>query len=380
MKRVLTLLFIIFALLGCGKDADVSAVSEIYFNANTIYMKSGSDTTLTVCHYPSSIEASEYIWSSSSSDIATVSQQGVVSTISSGSTQITAKTDGGLKASCYIKVSNVVATDIELSPKKVSIYIGYTHNLSYIISPDNTVDKTVTWTSSDNSVATVKDGVVTAVSAGTAQIKATSSNISVYAVCDVTVLQIYVTGVSLSSTKQAVQQGDSVSLVATVSPTYATYRDVVWSSSNPSVATVDDSGCVVSLTPGITIITVTSVDGEFSASCEVTVTEIAVTGVSLNYSSFKLLAEETRTLIATITPYNAANLSVKLYSSNPSVATIDSNFQITAVSNGTATIYVTTEDGGYTASCKVYVCSIEDFISITASYSSFIISSAGAFF
>lgn len=161
--------------------------------------------------------------------------------------------------------------------------------------------------------------------------------------------------VSLNKNALALYTGDSESLVATVSPNNATDKSVTWTSSVPSVATVDASGMVNALAVGSTTITVTTTDGGFTATCTVTVSaKIAVTSVSLNTGAVSINKNASTTLTATVYPSNATNKNVTWSSSNTGIATV-SNGVVTGVAAGTATITVTTVDGSKTATCTVTV-------------------------
>jgi len=173
----------------------------------------------------------------------------------------------------------------------------------------------------------------------------------------ISILYVPVSGVSLNKTSTGLMVGDTETLLVTITPFYATNRNVNWRSGNISVATVSN-GKVTGLSEGFTIITVTTVDGEKSASCEVSVSRtgsVAVTGVSLNKTSTGLLVNGTETLYPIITPANASNRNVTWSSSNDSVAAVSGSGTVTGVGEGRATITVTTADGGKTADCTVYV-------------------------
>ena len=165
---------------------------------------------------------------------------------------------------------------------------------------------------------------------------------------------INVSSVSLNKSSLTLTEGESETLTATISPSDATNKNVNWKSSNTSVATVSSSGKVTAVTAGTSTITVTTDDGGYTATCEVTVIA-PVSGVSLDKSSLELVEGSSETLVATITPSNATNKKVSWKSSNTSIATVDQTGKVTAVKAGTATITVTTEDGGKTASCEVTV-------------------------
>ena len=168
-----------------------------------------------------------------------------------------------------------------------------------------------------------------------------------------------VTGVTLSQTELSLTEGGTAQLTATVLPNNATNRNVTWSSNAPGVATVDSSGKVTAVAPGTATITVTTEDGNKTATCVVTVTAatVPVTGVTLSQNQASLYynrTPNTLTLTATVAPDNATNQAVTWTSSNPSVATVE-NGVVTAVGAGTATITVTTADGSFTATCAVTV-------------------------
>ena len=157
------------------------------------------------------------------------------------------------------------------------------------------------------------------------------------------------------------QAGNIYQLVATVIPVDATNKAVTWVSSNPSVATVTDTGLVTAVSNGATIITVTTEDGCYTATCEVTVDlpddpNIPVTNVEIDTQKIEFNdIGETYQLIATVLPIDATNQTVVWTSNNPEIVTVDASGKITAVKNGVATITATTQDGNYTASCEVLV-------------------------
>ena len=150
-------------------------------------------------------------------------------------------------------------------------------------------------------------------------------------------------------------EGGSAVLSASVSPEAASDRAVAWSSSDRSVATVDKAGTVHGLRPGTATVTATA-EGK-SGTCAVTVKAkaVGVTEVTLDKTELTLTEGETETLTATVRPDNADNRKVTWSSDKTEVATVDGAGRVTAVKAGEATVTVTTEDGGRTATCKVTV-------------------------
>ena len=165
---------------------------------------------------------------------------------------------------------------------------------------------------------------------------------------------IPVSSIDLNKTTITLVVGETEQLTATVTPTNATNKNVAWSSSNTSVTTVDATGLVTAVSAGTAIITVTTQDGNYTATCEVMVTQ-PVTGISLSKSAVTLTVESTEQLIATIEPSNATNKTVTWSSNNTTIALVSSTGIVTAKDAGTATITVTTQEGNYAASCTITV-------------------------
>lgn len=257
----------------------------------------------------------------------------------------------------------VAVTGVTLDKTSASVEAGQTLQLTATVSPTNADNKNVSWSSNNPTVANVdQNGLVTAYSAGNATITVTTEDGSKTATCTVTVTEpaapVAVTGVSLNKSTTSIYVGASETLTATVAPADATNKAVTWSSNNTSVASVNN-GVVTGVAIGQATITAKTVDGNFTATCAVTVETapiINVTGVTLNKTSLELQVGKNETLTATVAPSNAANKNVTWSSSNSGVASV-SNGLVTAIAAGTATITVTTEDGNKTATCSVTVTS-----------------------
>ena len=164
-----------------------------------------------------------------------------------------------------------------------------------------------------------------------------------------------VNSVNLSTSAVELTEGDSYALTATILPSDADNKNVTWTSSNAEVASVTN-GKVTAIKPGTSTITVTTEDGQKTASCVVTVVAkvYPVESVTLDKTSAELTEGESLTLTATVLPENATNKNVTWTSSNAEVASV-TNGIVTAHKPGTSTITVTTEDGQKTASCVVTV-------------------------
>ena len=174
-----------------------------------------------------------------------------------------------------------------------------------------------------------------------------------------------VTGISLDKSTLTLAPGKTATLTATVSPATAANKNIRWISSNTNVATVDATGKVSAVANGTAVITASTVDGGFTAQCTVTVSEdkpeiVAVENVTLDKTSASLEVGETEQLTATVKPADAANKSVRWKSNDENVVSVDANGKLTAISSGMATVTVTTEEGNFTALCKVTVTNPDD--------------------
>ena len=182
--------------------------------------------------------------------------------------------------------ATISVTGVSLNQSALTLTEDGTAQLTATVEPANATNKGVTWSSDDETVATVDaNGKVTAVAPGTATITVTTADGNKTATCTVTVkaATVSVTGVTLSQTQASLYSNrtpNSLTLTATVAPDNATNKAVTWSTSNSTVATVDQNGMVTAVAPGTATITVTTVDGSFTATCTVTVSRYSSGGGS----------------------------------------------------------------------------------------------------
>ena len=338
---------------------EVVRVTGVTLSESEIIVDKYETYQLVATVLPSGATEKSVTWSSSNENVATVDSNGLVSGVSSGNATITVTTvDGGFTAQCRISVSDVVhVTGITLNKVSTQINKGVTELLVATVSPNDATDKSVTWSTSDSSVATVSnDGLVTAVGCGQATITVTTTDGGYTAKCETSVVNP-VTGVTLNNNVAYILTGETYQLVATVAPSDACGdKSVTWSTSDSSIATVSNNGLVTAVATGSATVTVTTTVGSYTASCAVEVSEpVAVTSVTLDESTLDLVVRQTRQLTATVLPSDAYDKSVTWSSSNDNIATVTSNGLVTAVSAGTANIIVTTTDGGFTAQCAVTI-------------------------
>ena len=256
----------------------------------------------------------------------------------------------GLYASADVwKNFNIIemidAEAISINQKNCYIDVGETRQLDVTIMPDG-ANENVSW-SSDNSncVEIDQDGMITGKKIGEATITAkTTDGTDLTSTCKVYV-RIPLSKVLLDKHSVTIYTGGDISLIASVSPESATYKTINWTSSKPSVATVDENGKVTTVSNGTAKIYARSTDGtNLCDSCTVTVKTLAKS-IQMSKSSLDMIVGEQMSLSTTVLPATTSDKRCTWTSSNPNVATVSSSGSVTAVSTGVTTITATTTDG-----------------------------------
>ena len=270
LTTILTLCLLVLVFVSCEKEKDVP-VTSVTISQATAELFIGETVQLSATVLPSNASDKTVIWASSKQSVATVSSTGLVAAIAEGTAIITASA-GGKSGTCTITVSKKVVdvSSIELNKTNAQLKAGETVTLTATVKPDDATDKRVTWSTSDASVATVDNGVVTAKKVGTATITAKAGDKS--ATCAVTVVATPVTSVTLDRTNAQLKAGETVTLTATVKPDDATDKTVTWTTSDASVATVSN-GVVTAKKVGTA--TITARAGNKEATCAITVVATA---------------------------------------------------------------------------------------------------------
>ena len=256
----------------------------------------------------------------------------------------------------------VKVESVTMSNTTTSVFTGKKVNLSATVTPENATAPQITWTSSDESVATVdENGVVMGVKCGTAVITATADGVS--SQCTVTVKQL-ATSVKLNATAKTLYTGTYTTLKATVSPTDTTNKKVRWSSSDSRVATVSQTGKVVAKKRGTCTITATTTDGSIkTAKCVITVKQ-KVTKVTVNRKSVTLKKKGKTAYVKAVAYPSDANVktlavkvkNTKIVKVSASKISSGKNLKITAKKKGKTYITFTSTDGSRkSATCTVNV-------------------------
>lgn len=227
---------------------------------------------------PSNATNTNVTFKSLNEKVAIVDANGVVTGVSEGNADIVITTEeGGFEAKCTVRVDGIDARGIErVGDKTVTMGLNQTRQLQVKITPSDTTNKNVQWTSSNNSVATVdSNGVVISKNSGSTIITATTHNgLKTEFFIEV---ETPVTNITLNSNEINLNPGGTFKLDATVNPSNASNKNIKWISANESIATVDQSGNVTADVAGTTYISAVSADGKVIATCTVNVSKPVVT-------------------------------------------------------------------------------------------------------
>ncbi len=320
-------------------------VASVTLDYNDIRVRVNETFRLTASVNPNDATNKELWWSTSDSTIAVVDETGMVKGLKGGTaTIIVQSADSGVIDVCNVTVYQPVEK-ITLNTDSMSVRKGTIFWLNATVYPEDAENKTIIWSSSDESVATVDaTGMVTTLAPGKIKIIATSADDqNVKAMCELEVTEP-VDGISLNFTEATIYTGDKIVIIPNVTPVDANNKKVTYVSSDPSIATVDENGIVTGVTGGSAIILVTTEERGLVASCKIIVYEF-VTSVTIEDDIKYINYGTTRRLKAVVKPDTATNSGVEWTTSNRNVLTVDEKGRITAVGYGTAEITATAMDG-----------------------------------
>ena len=320
------------------------AVTSISLDKNSLSLVKGDSETLVATVNPANASHKKVSWTSSDTGVATVDSEGRVSAIANGSATISAQIDD-IKATCDVTVT-VPIESITLNKTELSLTKGQTETLIATIIPSDATESTVKWETTNSHIASVENGKVTAMGGGKATITAKAGDKVAYCIVTVTVP---VESVTLNYTDISLNEGESFTLKAEIIPKDATVQTVSWSSSDNSIATVDQNGTIQAIKQGSA--TILAQVGDKQATCIVTVIK-RVTSIALDKGSLSLLVGETATLTAIVLPEDATDKTVAWYTYDSSVATVE-NGVVKGVGIGEALIFAAA--GSVTATCNVTV-------------------------
>ena len=329
----------------CKVTVKAPSPKSIKLSSKTLKLETGGKKRLTYTFSPENAQG-KVTWKSSKPSVASVNSKGQITAKRVGKTTITARVSSKVTARCTVTVAKKPSS-IKLKKTSLTLKRGSTAKLSYSFSPSNSY-ATVKWSSSSKAVTVKSDGTIAAKAIGRAKITVRTSN-GKKASCTVKVTAPDAKSMKLKTTSAVVEKGKTLKLSYTLSPSDAVGR-VKWSTSNKKVAIVSSSGKVTAKAVGTATITA-KISSKVYAKCKITV-PVHATGISIADSPRYVAAGDSLSLTAKITPSNAVE-KAKWTSSNPSVASVDSNGKVTGKKAGTVTIQAAA--GKYKASCTVQV-------------------------
>ena len=335
-------------------------------NTNLLLTTIGDVAYIKATVYPEEATEKGLIWSSSNEEIAVVNQNGRITAIDNGSATITVKTiNQEITATCNVIVAQHV-TEIKLDKSYVVMEEGETTSLIATVNPNNANDKTITWVSSDESVAIVdNNGKITAISKGVSTITAKAIDGSKQESSCSIVVNRPVKAITLAESSIFLYTGGEAVILATIRPSGASNQEIIWESMDPSIAKVSETGVVSGIRAGETsIIATSSYDSSIQAMCLVEVRQ-SISKIELDKQYVVLVEGNSYTLSATISPDNAYDNSVIWQSGNESVATVDDNGCVTAVSKGYTDISAASKMGPFIRTfCNIKVCPYPEAIDL----------------
>lgn len=345
-----------------------SKASSITLDRNQVSLYPEETTTLTATILPSTVAVTTVNWTSSNPSVVSVDAQGHLTALAVGRATITVSTTDGtnLSDTCSVTVNPILATGLTLSRGLFSGIAGDTTTLVPTFVPLNTTNQTVTWSTTNASVATVSNGFVTITGVGMATVTATATDGSgVSASCSVVGNAVKVTSIQITKVSgpslDSLRIGDNLTLSAVALPANATSKAITWSSSNSSALRIisqNDTTCVLqALSAGDFVISASALDGsQVTAQLAVTVLPTLAEYLSLAQDSVLLSLGDNLQLSYTLLPTTTTDKSVRWASSDTTVLTVSQQGFCRAIGVGTAEVTVSTLDGSdLVAGCIIQV-------------------------
>ncbi len=318
------------------KDTSLNPQKKLVINNHENRLEVDETTQLSTKVLSDEISTDGLMWVSSDENIAKVDENGVVTATGLGRAYIYATKEDTIELYDYCivdVVENIPVSNISLDVSTLALKTGEEHQFIPTVEPEKAVDKSLTWTSSDETIATVNEnGLVTAKSAGTVVITATSNyDPTISSTCHIIVTDpIYkVKSITITGMPKTIKPNSNFTLTAIVLPSNATNNKVTWQSSNTKYATVNSRGSVSikSAGAGKTVkITATAKDGSnVKKTVTLKISKIPVKKITLKVPSTKVIAGKSIKIKAAVSPSNATTKKLKWSSSNTKYATVTSS-------------------------------------------------------
>ena len=314
-------------------------LNSISIKEQNVVINKKENKNLTVTYNPENTTDDKTVtWEVADTNIVTIDETGKITPVNAGTTTITAKV--GEKTATTTVTVVIPLESINLNETDKKLLKNETLDLSVIYNPEDTTDdKTVEWSSTDENVAKVENGKVTALNAGTTYIKAKVGDKE--ASCKISVI-VPLTGIKLNKEKLEILKGQNDTLIATFTPEDTTFVGKAnFKSSDESIITVNEDGKLTAIKEGEATITATVKDGEneFNATCEVSVKEIPLNTITIDKTDFELNISNTEKLNVIFEPANTTDdKDIEWSSSDENIVSVNSEGIVTAKAEGTAII------------------------------------------
>ena len=337
---------IMLLLLLCGiskfTSADAQDVASINIIPESAELEVGESLSLSLRIEPSDAHE-EIVWFSGDESIASVTSNGVVTALSPGLAIIYAKDTDGVTGFATIKVKDNRIVSIDVTPEKLILELGETARLQAQVNPSAATTQ-ITWSSHDPSIAEVDgQGLVKAMGKGTTFIFAKSET-GVAGVATVTVIDSKeVLSITVFPESLELLIGQESQLEVTLQPTTSS-QEIIWISSDTSIAEVNENGVVAGINPGVTVVYAMAENGMTGFST-VRVMSNEVTSIIIDPDNLTLELDETSQLTLILEPVSAEAEFITWTSTDPTVATVDNLGVVTAKETGFSFIYATSDNG-----------------------------------
>ena len=370
MKKIFLQFLIVSLFVTCSKEETSvpEVIESINLTETALSLRIDEVHQFKVKHLPSHLPSPKYVWETNNIDILFVNEMGEIKPLNIGEAVITVTTaDKTLSSKCIVTITPILGEKISLSESEVELHLGESEKLEFTILPDNTTDKSVVWTSENESIASVdQQGNIKAISVGETSVKVSTTN-GLESICKVVVKPNKATGIALNTNSIALEVTDKKKLSVEFSPSNTTNKKLNWNSSNTSIATVNEDGEVSAVDEGTCEIIVISEDGNFKAVCTV---KVSVKGLLLTNKSIVMLPGNENLIWVKYLSFDKAYTNAIWSSSNPNAAEVTgdgvgTNSALIKSNNyGSAIITATSSDGLKSADCIVEVKNIQDAVKL----------------
>ena len=340
-------------------------VTSIELSQTEMSVKKGTVFWLSATVLPDTADNKKVTWYSSDTSLATIAQDGMVTTLACGTVTISCVSeDNGTTAYCVVEITEPV-TGLTLNTYYQEMVAGTKFVIVPTVEPFDAIDKSVTFKTSDPEVAVVdENGVVTAVAGGTCEIIVTTNESSVTRTCTIVVKE-YVSSIEIIDSPEFLNITESVNLKVEVGTATATNKGVIWTTNNSNIATVDQNGRVTGLAVGHVVVTATALDGSGVSDSVIIKVINPVTDITLSESKVTIFVDDTISIKATVNPEGATVKGLVWTSDDESIAKVYPDGDVTGISPGRTIIHATSTDGNsIVASCTIIVKARVDASSI----------------